>query len=138
MKMTTLASLILGIGLSGGPMLARDYHYRIVTVNLSHERITDAQIFDSTMEINYGGGILGPSGYKADAGPMSSPPNDVFTVRWKDAGGKSHEQKFDLRKRVERSFQGEVVFVYDAERSFRAEIVNPPQRYPIPDQRKKS
>lgn len=66
---------------------------------------------------------------------METPPNDVFIVRWKDAQGKAHEQRFDLRERVKRSFKGEIVFVYQADKTFKAEVVNPPERYLIPPQR---
>jgi hypothetical protein len=135
MKLVTLAALALGLGLSGCQMIAHDYNYQIVVVNLSQERVTETQVLDSTDEYNYGGGILSPSGYKANMGPMSSPPNDVFIVRWKDAQGKAQEQKFDLRERVKRSFKGEIVFVYKANKVFAVEIVNPPERYPIPPQR---
>jgi hypothetical protein len=135
MKLATLATLMLGLGLSGCQMIARDYNYQIVVVNLSQERVTETQVLDSTDEYNYGGGILSPSGYKANMGPMSSPPNDLFIVRWKDAQGKAQEQKFDLRERVKRSFKGEIVFVYREDKAFAVEIVNPPGRYPIPPQR---
>lgn len=116
-------------------MIARDYYYRVVVVNLSQERITENQVLDSTDEYNYGAGIMSPSGYANNAGPMSSRPNDVFTVRWKDAQGQTREQKFDLRKRVKRSFKGEIVFVYQADKTFKVEVVHPPERYPIPPQR---
>jgi hypothetical protein len=56
-------------------------------------------------------------------------------VRWKDAQDQAHEQKFDLRKRVKRNFKGEIVFVYQADKTLKVEIVNPPDRYPIPPQR---
>jgi hypothetical protein len=59
----------------------------------------------------------------------------VFTVRWKDAQGQKQEQKFDLRERVKRNFKGEIVFVYKADKTLKVEIVNPPERYPIPPQR---
>lgn len=66
---------------------------------------------------------------------METAPNHIFIVRWKDAHGAAHEQKFDLRKKVKRSFKGEIVFVYQADRTFNVEVVNPPDRYPIPPQR---
>jgi hypothetical protein len=135
MKILTLATLTLGLGLSGCQMIARDYRYQIVTVNLSQERITETHILDSTDEYDYGCGNLVPSGYANNAGPMSSPPNDVFTVRWKDTQGKAHEQKFDLRERLKRNFKGEIVFVYQAHKTFTFEIVEPPARYPIPVQK---
>jgi hypothetical protein len=56
----------------------------------------------------------------------------VFTVRWKDDRGKAHKQKCDLRERVKRGFKGEVVFVYGTNGKFTVEIVESPQRYPIP------
>jgi hypothetical protein len=135
MKIATLATLVLGVGLSGCQMIARDYYFRIVVVNLGQERITENQVLDSTDEYNYGAGIMSPSNYANNAGPMSSPPNDVFTVRWKDAQGQKQEQKFDLRERVKRNFKGEIVFVYKADKTLKVEIVNPPERYPIPPQR---
>jgi hypothetical protein len=67
---------------------------------------------------------------------METAPNDVFTVRWKGAQGQMQEQKFDLRERVQRSFKGEIVFVYQADNTFKVEIVHPPERYPIPSQRR--
>ncbi len=85
-------------------------------MNLSQEKITENQIFDSSGEYNYGCGNSVPSGYAANAGPMESSPNDVFTVRWKDAQGQAHEQKFDLRQRVKPNFKGEIVFVYKVTR----------------------
>jgi hypothetical protein len=66
---------------------------------------------------------------------MSSPPDDVFTVKWKDDRKQPQEQKFDLRGRVKRGFKGEIVFVYGADRKFTVEIVQPPNRYPIPPQK---
>jgi hypothetical protein len=116
-------------------MIAREFHYRVVLVNLSKEQIPESQVLESTDTYRYGGGILSPSGYSAHAGPMETPPNDVFMVRWKDARGNAHEQKFDLRERVKRSFTGEIVFVYRADKTFTVEIVHPPMRYPIPPQR---
>jgi hypothetical protein len=135
MKIATLATLVLGLGLSGCQMIARDYYYRIIVVNLSQEKITENRIFDSSGEYNYGCGTSVPSGYASNAGPMETIPNDEFTVSWKDAQGQAHEQKFDLRKRVKRNFKGEIVFVYKADKIFGVEIVNPPDRYPIPHQR---
>lgn len=137
MNIATHVTLVLSLGLSACQMIARDYHYKIVVVNLSQERITETQVLDSTDEYNYGGGILSPSGYKANMGPMSSPPNDVFIVRWRDYQGDKHEQKFDLRERVKRSFKGEIVFVYGQSNTFAVQIVDPPSRYPIPPQRSK-
>lgn len=135
MKVAMLAILILGLGLSSCQMIARDYYYRVVVVNISQERITENQVLDSTDEYNYGAGVMSPAGYANNAGPMSSPPNDVFTVRWKNAQGQAQEQKFDLRQRMKRSFKGEIVFVYQADETFKVEIVHPPERYPIPPQR---
>lgn len=135
MKLATLATLLLGLGLSGCQMIAREYHYRVVLVNLSQSVIPESQVLDSTDTYRYGGGILNPSGYSAHAGPMETAPSDVFIVRWKDAQGQAHEQKFDLRERVKRSFKGEIVFVYQADKTFKVEVVNPPERYPIPPQR---
>ncbi|MBX3737160.1 MAG: hypothetical protein KF715_10750 [Candidatus Didemnitutus sp.] len=135
MKIATLATLVLGLGLSGCQMIAREYYYRILVVNLSEERITETKVLDSTDEYNYGGGIVIPSSAKINGGPVSSRPNDVFTVRWKDAQEQAHEQKFDLRQRVKRNFKGEIVFVYGADKAFKVEVVNPPERYPIPPQR---
>jgi hypothetical protein len=135
MKLATLATLVLGLGLSGCQMIAREYHYRVVLVNLSQNVIPESQVLDSTDTYRYGGGILIPSGYSAHAGPMETPPNDVFIVRWKDAQGQAHEQKFDLRERVKRNFKGEIAFVYQADRTLKVEIVHPPERYPIPPQR---
>lgn len=135
MKIATLATLVLGIGLSGCQMIARDYYYRILVVNLSEMPITETQILDSTDEYNYGGGTVISSSAKINAGPMSSGPNDVFTVRWRDAQGQAQEQRYDLRERVNRNFKGEIVFVYRADKTLSVEIVQPPQRYPIPPQR---
>jgi hypothetical protein len=134
MKITTLATLVLSLGFSGCQMIARDYYYQVVIVNLSSAEIDENRVIDSSGEHNYGSGYIGPSGYKANAGPMETVPNDVFIVRWKDAQGQAHEQKFDLRKRVKRNFKGEIVFVYQADKTFKVEVVNPPERYPIPPQ----
>jgi hypothetical protein len=135
MKIVTLATFVLGLGLSGCQMIAGEYHYRVVLVNLSQSVIPESQVLDSTDTYRYGGGILIPSGYSAHAGPMETAPNDLFIVRWKDAQGKAQEQKFDLRGRVKHSFKGEIVFVYQSDKTFAVEIVNPPERYPIPRQR---
>jgi hypothetical protein len=137
MKIATLATLMLGLALSGCQMIAREYHYRVVLVNLSKEQIPESQVLESTDTYRYGGGILAPSGYSAHAGPMETAPNDVFIVRWKDAQGQAHERMFDLRERVKRSFKGEIVFVYGTDKTFAVEIVHPPERYPIPPQRPK-
>lgn len=125
-------ALLLGLLLSGGQLLARDYRYHIVIVNLSDERISDIQIFDSTQKFNYGGGYLVSLGYKSNAGPQSTPPNDVFTVRWLDAGNEARQQEFDLTKQIKTSFRGEIVFVFGEDKTFSVEIMNPPKRYPIP------
>jgi hypothetical protein len=130
MKIAILATLIISLGLSSCQMIAREYHYRILIVNLSTAEITETQVLDSKDEYNYGGGIVIPSASKGNAGPMETPPNDNFIVRWRDAQGLAHEQKFDLRKRVKRSFKGEIVFVYQADKTFKVEVVNPPERYP--------
>jgi hypothetical protein len=115
-------------------MFARQYNYKIVVANVSSEKVFENEIIDSADEYNYGAGIMSPAGYANNAGPMSSPPNDVFTVRWKDAAGRAHEQRCDLRERVKRNFKGEIVFVYKADKAFHVEIVHPPARYPIPPQ----
>ena len=137
MKIATLATLMLCLGLSGCQMIAREYHYRVVLVNLSKEQIPESQVLESTDTYRYGGGILSPSGYSAHAGPMETAPNDVFIVRWKDAQGQTHERNVDLRNRVKRSFKGEIVFVYSRDQTFTVEVVDPPERYPIPPQRPK-
>lgn len=137
MKLAPLVSCIIGLGLSSCQMIGRDYHYRVVLVNLSQNVIPESQVLDGTGKYRYGGGILIASGYSAHAGPMETAPNDVFTVHWKDQQRVSHEQKFDLRKRVKPSFEGEIVFVYGANKTFAVEIVDPPNRYPIPPQRPK-
>jgi hypothetical protein len=104
----------------------------VVVVNLGEERITENRIFDSSGEYNYGCGNIGPTGYKANAGPMETAPNDVFTVRWKDEQQREQEQKFDLRERVKRSFKGEIVLVYGADSKLIVEIWDPPKQYPLP------
>jgi hypothetical protein len=134
MKIATLATLIVGLGLCGCQVLAREYHYRVVLVNLSTEVIPESRVLESTDTYRYGGGVVPVSGYSAHAGPMETAPNDIFTLRWKDGQGRDHEQKFDLRKRVERSFKGEIVFVYKPDKTFTVEIVQPPARYAIPPQ----
>ncbi len=135
MKSSLLVAFVFCLVLPACQMIAREYHYRVVLVNLSQSVIPESQVLDSTNNYRYGGGIIVPSGYSAHAGPMETPPNDVFIVRWKDAQGKAHERKFDLRQRVQRSFRGEIVFVYRTDETFSAEIVHPPERYPIPPQR---
>ncbi len=129
MKLTTLATLVLGLGLSGCQMAARDFHYQIVVLNLSQERITETQVLDSTDEYNYGGGTISPKVYKVNTGPMSSPPNDVFGLRWKDAQGRTQEQKFDLRERVKRRFKGEIVFVHGPDMKFSVLIFKKQDEY---------
>jgi len=135
MKLAPLVTISLVLGLSCCQMIAHDYHYRIVQVNLSQKEIPETQVVDSTDTYRYGGGVLIASGYSAHAGPMNTPPDDVFILRWKDDQGKAHEQKFDLRDRVKRNFKGEIVFVYKADKTFTVEVVSPPERYPIPPQR---
>ncbi len=135
MKITALATLALGLGLSGCQMIARDYYYRIVLVNLSQEKITETRVLDSSGEYNYGCGNLVPSGYAANAGPMETAPNDVFTVRWKDGKGHEHQQIFDLRERVKRTFKGEIVFIHGVDKKFTVETFASQRQYPIPPQR---
>jgi hypothetical protein len=136
MKLATLATFVLSLALCGCQMTARDYYYRILVVNLSQEQITETQVLDSADRYDYGGGIVISSSAKIHAGPMSSPPNDEFTVRWKDARGHPHEQKFDLRERVKRGFEGDLAFVYRVDQTLAVEVVHPPARFPIPPQRK--
>ncbi|MEY4940287.1 MAG: hypothetical protein RIQ93_2022 [Verrucomicrobiota bacterium] len=112
--------------------MARTYSYRIVVVNLGDERITENRIFDSSGEYNYGCGNIGQSGYAANAGPMETAPNDVFTVRWKDSEKREREEKFDLRERVKSSFKGEIVFVYGSDNKLAVQIWDSPKQYPIP------
>jgi hypothetical protein len=135
MNLATLSLLMFGLFWSGCKMIGRDYHFKILVVNLSEDPITETQVLDRTAEHYYGGGIVIPSSAKVNAGPMQSPPNDVFIVRWKDAQGKAQERSFDLRERLKRNFAGEIVFVYRADKSFAVEVVDPPARYPIPRQR---
>ena len=112
--------------------MGRDYNYRIVVVNVSSEKITENQVLDSTAKYDYGCGSLSPHGYAANAGPMDSPPNDVFTVRWVNALKQQQKQVFDLRARVDRSFRGEIVFVHGADKKFAVDIVAAPNQYPVP------
>jgi hypothetical protein len=135
MKIIKFATLVLGLGLSGCQIIAREYHYRVVLVNISESVVLESEVTDGTDAYRYGGGILSPSGYSAHAGPMETAPNESFIVRWKDAEGRVHEQRFDLRERVKRGFKGEIVFVYKADKAFHVEIVHPPARYPIPPQK---
>jgi len=135
MKITRLATILLGLGMSGCQMVAGNYPYEVIVVNHSNTAIDENRVFDSSGEFNYGCGYIGPSGYKSNAGPMETAPNDLFVVRWRDAQGLAHEQKLDLRKRVKSSFKGELVFVYRVDGKFTVEIVNAPDRYPIPKQR---
>jgi hypothetical protein len=116
-------------------MVKRSYEYEVILVNLSEERIFETEVLEGSNKYNYGGGILGPAGYSGNSGPMATPPNDVFIVRWKNSNGQRHEEKFDLRSRVKSSFSGEIVFVFGPERKFAVEVVDPPARYPIPRQR---
>lgn len=116
-------------------MITGSYDFSVVVVNLSQSEIDENKVIDGTNQYNYGAGVLVSSGYANNAGPMSSPPDDVFTVKWKDDRKQPQEQKFDLRGRVKRGFKGEIVFVYGADRKFTVEVVNPPNRYPIPPQK---
>jgi hypothetical protein len=135
--MKPLSSVFLGIllVLVGCHTITRLYDFEIAVVNLSKYEITENKVIDGTERYNYGAGILVPSSYAGNAGPMESPPDDVFTVKWKDDRKQPQEQKFDLRGRVKRGFKGEIVFVYGADRKFTVEVVNPPNRYPIPPQK---
>ena len=131
-KLSVLA-LVLGGACTLG---AKSYPYRVIVVNLSNDTISGNQILDSSGKCNYGGGIVGPYVYKCDAGPMETAPNDIFTVRWTDEKKATHEQKFDLREKVKRSFKGEIVFIFDAERKFSVEICAEHGQYPIPQKPK--
>lgn len=122
MKIVMFVAFVVGLGLSCSQLIARDYHYQIVIVNLSQKEVAEVQILDSTGEYGYGGGIISPNVYKVNTGPMSSPPNDDFVLRWKDLQGQAHEQKFDLRQRVKRRFNGEIVFVYQSDMTFIVKI----------------
>lgn len=121
--------LFCGIGCN---TMTRTYHYRVVVANLGDQIVTANRVFDSTGEYNYGCGHIGPAGYKTNAGPMETAPNDVFTVRWTDEQQREHEQKFDLRNAVKRHFKGEIVFVYGPDNKLAVEIWDPPHQYPIP------
>jgi hypothetical protein len=132
MKSAILAALATSLGLCACQMIARDYDFRVVVVNLSRTEITENQIIDSTDEYNYGCGILVPSGYAAINGPMSSAPNDIFTVRWKDPARRQHEQKLDLRERMKSNFSGEIVFIYGTDGQFTVEVFDQQRAYPMP------
>ena len=104
-------------------------------VNLSKETVVESKILERSGRYSYGGGILIPAGYSSNAGPMETPPNDIFILIWKDSNGVRHEDRFDLRSRVKSSFKGEIVFVFGQTSKFDVEIVERPNRYPIPRQR---
>lgn len=126
-----MALMVLLCG-TGCNSMARTYAYRIVVVNVGDERITENRIFDSSGKYNYGCGNIGPSGYAANAGPMETAPDDVFTVRWKDSEKREREQKFDLRERVKRGFKGEIVFIYGKSSTLTVEVFQSQREYPIP------
>lgn len=135
MKIITVAAILIFLGLGGCLVMSREFHYRVILVNLSDERIVESLVVESTDRYRYGGGVLSPAGYSAHAGPMETPPNDVFIVRWKNSEGVQSEERFDLRNRVNGSFKGEIVFVFGPSKKFDVEIVNPPDTYPIPRRR---
>ena len=116
--------------------MARTYPYRVIVVNLSDKGITENRVLDSSGKYNYGSGSIGPFIYKANAGPMETAPNDVFTVRWKDEQNEEHEQKLDLRKRVKRGFKGEIVFIHGADKRFTFEVYESQRQYQIPSRPK--
>jgi hypothetical protein len=133
MKISLLAIALMGFFCHMGcHSMARTYPYRVVVVNVGSENITENRIFDSSGEYNYGCGNIGPSGYAANAGPMETAPNDVFTVRWKDGQKREREQTFDLRQQVKRDFKGEIVFIYGKDNNLTVEVFELQRQYPIP------
>lgn len=136
MKMLTKTLVLVSILSGACTLAAKSFPYRVIVVNLSNETIEGNKVIDSSGSSNYGGGIVVSYGYKCDAGPMDTPPNDIFTVRWTDEKKATHEQKFDLREKVKRGFKGEIVFVYGADRKFSVEICAEQRQYPIPQKPK--
>ncbi len=135
MKISLFAATAFGLVSFGFQFVDRYYDYKVVMVNLSQETVVESRVLEGSGRYSYGGGILVPAGYSSHAGPMETPPNDVFVLRWKDSQGAQHEERFDLRSRVKSSFKGEIVFVFGPTRNFDVEVVERPNRYPIPRQR---
>jgi hypothetical protein len=122
----------LVLGFCACQIIAGDYDFRVVVVNLGSREVTEVQVIDGSGKNDYGGGILVPSGYKANAGPMSSPPNDIFMVRWKDSQNQDRLQKFDLRRRLKRNFDGEIVFIHGEDEKFTVEVFDQQRGYEMP------
>ncbi len=51
---------------------------------------------------------------KSLAGPFRHPAADVWTVRWKPAGGEEIAQKLDLTQVLPKPFAGRLTFIIDA------------------------
>jgi hypothetical protein len=110
----------------GIPILGT-YDYAVVLLNVGTSELNEPRVISASgLEIS--GVFLRPAVPRINAGPMNHPPNDIFTVTWKNESGESFSRSVDLRKHISRYFGQEMIFQMDAEGNLNCKLSMRPSR----------
>jgi len=93
------------------------YFYSMIVVNTGRQNIYALNIQNvDTGWTDYGPhSILIPYAQSVHRGPIPAPPNGRFVYSWRDAEGGVHREEIDMKGKVSRFFQGELVLIVDSE-----------------------
>ncbi len=110
------------------------YSYSMIVVNTGTEpmRALNIQSLDTEWS-DYGPhSILSAASQSTHRGPIPAPPNGRFVYSWRDAKGGEHREEIDMRGKVSRLFQGEIVFIVDGDNKLTVETYNKQGGYRLP------
>ncbi len=116
MKLTKLILLLVPLWtLAGCLTAAHRYSYSMIFMNTGENAVTDLAITSGEWSFFGPASILVPYAQKVHSGPIPVSPQSVFVFSWISADRVKHTETVDLRSRVGRQFQGEVVLTIDRE-----------------------
>ena len=116
MKLTkVLFYLLPTLVFAGCSTAVHQYRYSMIFINTGQDSMTDLAISSGEWAFWGQGSVLIPYAQAVHSGPIPVAPNNVFVFSWVSSDRVKHTETVDLRERVGRRFEGEVVLTVDQE-----------------------
>ena len=138
MKLLTSLLVIWGCLVVGCMTVNGGYSYSMIVVNTGTEIMHAIHIQSMNTEWgDYGPhSILIPFAQSVHRGPIPAPPNGRFVYSWRDAKGGEHREEIDMKGKVGRLFQGEIVFIVDGNNTLTVKTYDQRGGYRMPPKTK--
>ncbi len=107
---------------------AHKHNYAVRIKNIGDQNINGAMA-ESRGGLDFEFGSINSGKSVTDAKPKPRNAYDVYTLKWKDHEGETYSEVFDLRKEIDRSFKGIIIFKINENNRVTFETRENPYKY---------